>query len=104
MGKILNKFRYAPLDVKIFILNPFLLIALFFFPEEPNNVIVETTYMISIFVSIAVSSFFMTYVRDSDYNILRKTKNLYQTFITIFVYILFILGVSYILAITEWFF
>jgi hypothetical protein len=104
MKKILSKVRHAPLDVKIFLLNPLLIIALFFLPDEPEDMILATTYIVLIFVSVAVSAFFMTYVRESEYNIFRIAKTPNQVMITILVYIFVLLGVSYLLAITEWFF
>jgi phosphatidylglycerophosphate synthase len=83
--------------------NPLLIVALFFMPEEPHNLILATTYIISIFVSVAVSGFFMTYIRESEYNIFRNAKTFNQVMITIMAYIFVLLGVSYLLAVTEWF-
>ena len=102
MKKMLDKAMQAPLDVKIFLLNSILLIGLFYLPDEPKYVKFVTTYIVFIFVSIAVSSFFMTWVRDSKYNILRKAKTSREISITLLFYIGLLIVVSYIISQTEW--
>jgi hypothetical protein len=103
MRKLFGTIIDAPLDVKIFFINPLLLIGIFFLPNEPRNVTLYTTYIVFIFVSIAVSGFFVTWIRDSEYNILRKAKTSQEVFITLLTYIGILVVVSYILSITEWF-
>lgn len=101
--KLIHKLLNAPLDVKIFLFNPLLLLGLFFLPDEPNHLIVVTTYIVFMFVSIAISGFFITYVRDSEYNVFRKAETIRQVLITVGVYILVVISISYVLAVTEWF-
>lgn len=92
-----------PLDMKVFITSSLLIGGVFLLPDEPTNEIVVTIYLVFIFVSIAISAFCMTWVRDSKYNFFRMANTLYGQIVTIALYVLICTGISYILAVTDLF-
>jgi len=103
MRRVFLKLVWMPLDVKVFILSSLLIIGVLFFPDNPENVNLLVTYIVFCFISIAISSFYMTYVADSKYNFFRNTSSKIDVFKTVLIYALIVFLLSYILAITEWF-
>ena len=103
MRRVLHKLIMIPLDVKIFILSSLMIIGRLFFPNNPKNVNLLTTYIVFVFINIAISSFFMTWVADSKYNFFRNASSKIDVFKTIFMYVLIVILMSYVLTITEWF-
>ena len=103
MNRIVNYIKRKPIDIRVFISSFFLIFGVFFFPEEPKNITVLSTYLVFVFVSMAFSGFYMTYVSDSQYNFFRKPTNFKGKLTTISIYIIVCVILSYILATTGWF-
>ncbi len=86
------------LDTKIFILSCFMILGILTFPDNPSNYLVYDTYIIFTVISIAVSSFYMTYVRESKYNYFRKETSIkYQTKVFA-IYIIICVVIAFIIA------
>lgn len=103
MRKFINYFGKKPLDFKVFCISCFLILGFFFFPDEPKHINIFITYIIFIFLSLAISGFYMTYIDDPQYNFFRRVSNVKQGFTTISIYIMICIMISYVLAITKWF-
>ena len=93
----------VPLDIKVFIISGLMIPGIFLFPEEPIYPVFFTTYVMFIFVSVAISAFFMTWMSESEYNFFRTAETWKVKTITIVIYVVICLFIAYVLAITEWF-
>jgi len=103
MSRFLRYLNGKPMDVKVFIFSCIMIFGFFLFPEEPRNITVLTTYIVFIFISIAISGFYITWVQDSQYNFFRKVSTTKNIFVTISLYIVVCVTIAYILTVTGWF-
>ena len=103
MRKIVTIIMKTPLDLKVFMLTFLLIFGIFIIPKNSEGEIVYVTYILFIFVSGIISSFFYTYVGDSKYNFFRGIVSKKRFFITLGTYLMACIIISFILAKTEFF-
>jgi hypothetical protein len=99
MKKFLVNLKSSPLDVKLFFLNFILLFGILLFPDEQFPTLFMT-YVFYVFVSTAILGVYITYVRESSYNVFRK-ETLQQRMIVLVVFLVITISISYVLAITD---